>query len=171
MKYAKSQLLKFRKRDKVWRNSTGTCEAHIETKKDLEARSYQHWLFLTTIKNKVIFNDYFYSASTSGHQREVRRLLKNKYKIDLVVYQRESLNNGVNLVPIYEKKFLAEIKLAKKGLREKTKKDLIETIKEQDKKLKEILKLKVCPDLKREEKKKMKLEIEDKDIGENENEK
>jgi hypothetical protein len=143
----------------LWRNSTESCTAYIETKKELEARSYRHWLFLTTIKGKVVFNDYSYSKSTNGHQSEVRRLINGKYKIDLIVDQYASLDKGIDLFPIYRRKFLNEIRLSKKGVSKKSRESLEREIKSCDDDLKKILKVKICKDLSKKEKLELKSKI------------
>lgn len=139
-----SCTLKFRKRDTLWRNSTETCTAFIENKKDLEARSYRHWLFLTNINGLVIFNDYGYSTSTSGHQRAVRSLIKGRYKIDLEVNQRTSLDRGIDLEPFYESILLSEVKLSKKGLSENSRFNLLSDKKDAEKYIAKILKAKIA---------------------------
>jgi hypothetical protein len=40
-----------------------------------EARSYKWWIFVKVIGDRVIFNSYSYSPSTSKHQSKVRSLL------------------------------------------------------------------------------------------------
>ena len=62
--------MKYYKRLKIWKGASvtfnpETCEAH----------SYKWWLFVAKVKNKVIFNNYRYSVSTSNHQNKVKRLL------------------------------------------------------------------------------------------------
>ena len=40
----------------------------------LEAHSYKWWKFVAKVEGKVIFNNYWYSVSTSKHQNKVREL-------------------------------------------------------------------------------------------------
>ena len=44
--------------------------------KTLSAHSYDWWQFVKQVDGKVIFNNYRYSQSTSGHQRKVARVLQ-----------------------------------------------------------------------------------------------
>jgi hypothetical protein len=117
--------LKFKKRSNTYSNSTGSCTVQGLTKKTIEARSYQHWLFVTNINGLVVFNDYKYSISTAKHQSAVRRLLQGlKIKIDVFVEQLESLDDGIILEHLYESLILAEVRLAKSGLQKKTRERL-----------------------------------------------
>lgn len=135
--HSETSRLKYFKRLKVYKNSTGTCVLHAENKKELEARSYSHWLFLTNIKGVIVFNDYSYSVSTSAHQSCVRSILEElKIKIGLVVYQRESLDRGVQIDEIVKDRELAIYKLKRKGLSQKTRKNLEFQRDHADKKLK-----------------------------------
>lgn len=43
--------------------------------KTIEAHSYSWWKFVDVIENKVIFNSYRYSVSTSKHQKKVLGLM------------------------------------------------------------------------------------------------
>jgi len=151
---------KFRKRDKVWRNSTGSFEAHIETKEELSARSYNHWLFLTVINGLVVFNDYSYSTSTSGHQSEARRLIKGKYKIDVEVNQRASLDKGIDLSELYEEALLCAVKLSKKGLRQKTREGLESDLNSANKNIERLVKAKVCKAYSKKQIKELKSKIQ-----------
>lgn len=157
--------LKFRKRDKVWRNSTESCTAYIETKKDLEARSYRHWLFLTNIKGLVVFNDYSYSTSTSGHQSSVRSLIKGKYKVDIFVNQHKSLDKGIDLIPFYETKLLCEVKLSKKGLSKKSRERIQKNLENAEDYISKILKFKICKNIPKKQLVEMKKEIESNEIS------
>lgn len=50
------------------------------------AYSYDWWQFVAEINGKIVFNTYYYSPSTCGHQHKVRRLLNDLgIKIDLEV--------------------------------------------------------------------------------------
>lgn len=44
--------------------------------KTLSAHSYDWWQFVKQVDGKVIFNNYRYSQTTSGHQRKVARVLR-----------------------------------------------------------------------------------------------
>ncbi len=65
-------MLKFNKRAKIYSNSTGSNTFNPNT---FEAHSYKWWLYVKKIGNKIIFNNYFYSSSTSKQQSEMRNLL------------------------------------------------------------------------------------------------
>ena len=47
-----------------------------------EAYSHDWWCFVKVIGGKVVFNSYYYSPSTCGHQYKVKRLL-NKLGINI----------------------------------------------------------------------------------------
>ncbi len=50
----------------------------------IEAYSYGWWKFVAVIEGKVVFNNYFYSQSTSKHQRKVKSLMADLgIKIDI----------------------------------------------------------------------------------------
>lgn len=84
--------LKYRKKDNVYKNSTGTCFYDVDLK---IAKSYDWWTFVKTIKNKVVFNNFNYSVSTSAHQSAVRSLLKELgIKIDVYIDIKDSLDNS-----------------------------------------------------------------------------
>lgn len=62
------------------------------------AESYNWWAFVSVIQNKVVFNEYRYSVSTSKHQHKVQRLMNELgIKIDLVVKTRSSLHTVQSL--------------------------------------------------------------------------
>lgn len=143
-----TKSLKYFKTLKIYKNSTGTCEFSAE---ESRATSYRHWCFLKLIKGKLIFNDYYYSCSTSSHQSCVRDVLKNlKMKIHFTVNQRDSLDKGIQIDHLLESIELNKLKLSKKGLRASTRKNLEYGLKESTKELKSIqkaLKISVSRDL------------------------
>lgn len=54
---------------------------------ELNAYSYEHWMFLTQVNTKLIFNSSTYSVSTTRHQTKVMRVLdKLGIKVDLMLY-------------------------------------------------------------------------------------
>lgn len=63
--------MKYYTRSKEYRASNVTLSVD-----PLEARSYAWWIFLKRINGKLVFNNYSYSPSTSGHQRKVRAQLE-----------------------------------------------------------------------------------------------
>jgi hypothetical protein len=144
MGYGESTKLMYRKRDNVYKNSTGTCMVYnFPDKKEVYATSYRHWHFLKNINGLIVFNNYSYSNSTSAHQSLVKELLYKKIKIDVIVNQRQSLSQGIDLHPFYETKILCEIKLSKKGLRDKTKKRLEYQIKTASQYIEKLVKAKI----------------------------
>lgn len=136
--------LKYRKYDKVFKNSTGTCKAYIDDRKNPKAYSYDHWLFLTKINGLVVFNAYSYSVSTSAHQSAVRSLISGKIKIDVIVSQHESLSRGVLLDDFYERKILAEIQLSRKGISAKSRADRLAIIKSCENEIAKLVKFQVA---------------------------
>lgn len=69
-----STNLKFFKRLNIYKNSTGTVEYNPETR---QGRSYR-WTFLAPINGILVFNEYKWSPTTSGHQSAVRSVLKDQ---------------------------------------------------------------------------------------------
>lgn len=67
-----STSLKYYKRLKIYKNSTNTVSFNPET---LEGRSYR-WTFCSKIFGKVVFNEYRWSPTTSGHQSAVHGALR-----------------------------------------------------------------------------------------------
>lgn len=100
---------KFRPRLNLYTDGVNNTFDHIA----FEARSYRWWLYLCKIKGKVVFNGYYYSSQTSGHQSNMRDLLKQlKIKIDIEVNVRCSLGklSSESLEPCYERMFGIQIK-------------------------------------------------------------
>lgn len=62
---------------------------------NLQAYSYSWWRFVEKYKGKVIFNDHFYSPSTSKHQSKVRSLMHSLgIRIDLTLSVPLGLQNA-----------------------------------------------------------------------------
>lgn len=84
----------WRPRKKLYTTTNNTYDPSTR-----EAYSYE-WCYLRVIGGKNVFNDYYYSAATRCHQRELRELLKKlRIKIHITVNTRESLfslNNALN---------------------------------------------------------------------------
>lgn len=100
---------KWRPKLELWTDGQNN-EFNLET---FEARSYRHWVYVCKIKGKIVFNAYKYSHTTQSHQSNMRKLLEQlEIKIDVEVYQRESLSNfKSNALPhLYETLFQLEIK-------------------------------------------------------------
>lgn len=59
-----------------------------------EAHSYRWWLFVKVIGDKVVFNDYSYSPSTSKHQNKVRSLLNQLgINVDVCIHAPKGLQD------------------------------------------------------------------------------
>lgn len=115
MSFGTSKTIKYFKRLKIYKNSTGNVTFDPET---FEARSYNWWVFVKKINNKVVFNDYSYSVSTNAHQWLVKRVLIDLgIKIDVTVYMHDSLSNFKEhaLPSLYEKIYDLEIVMNRKG--------------------------------------------------------
>jgi len=129
--------LKYYKMANIWKISTGNCTFNPEI---CQADSYNWWVFVKKIKGKVVFNDYSYSPSTSGHQSAMRSLLKQlKIKIDHIVCIRQSLNDFEHsaLKSLYESIFHIELQLGRKNAQKKLIKNRKNQIKELKKTIKE----------------------------------
>lgn len=99
---------KYRPKLKVWTDGKN----NVFDQELFEATSYRHWVYLTKIKGKVVFNNYNYSHATSNHQMNMRALLKKlKIKIDLEVSMHESLTDfySYGLKYLYKEIFEIEI--------------------------------------------------------------
>ncbi|MGL4335365.1 MAG: hypothetical protein ACRCST_00620 [Turicibacter sp.] len=123
-----SSGFKFRPRLKMWTDGVNN-KFNPET---FRAISYNWWTYCIKLKNGlVIFNNYSYSVSTSGHQNSMLKLLDQlgipESKI-IMISQRESLDVGIVLDSIYTKMYLAEFTLTRKGLRKQKYKDCEKTI-------------------------------------------
>jgi len=116
-----SSSLKYFKKLNVYKNSTGSNYFDPET---MVATSYNWWVYLKRIKGKLVFNDYSYSPSTSGHQSALKGVLKDLgIKIDIIVFCRQGLtDSGIN--EAIEDKFKSivelEILIARKGSKKET---------------------------------------------------
>lgn len=81
--------MKYMKRSEIYKGSNVTFDPEL-----IEARSYDHWVFVAKIDGKVIFNNYAYSPTTQGHQRKVRSLLDDLgIQVDICVETSKSLND------------------------------------------------------------------------------
>jgi len=111
-KQNKGAYMQFKPRLKIWQGSNRKNTFNPET---FEARSYQHWCYMTKIKGHIVFNDYSYSVTTNGHQGEMRGFMRETLGInmDKVVFvnQRQSLTSGLFLDHHYETMALAEVRI------------------------------------------------------------
>lgn len=120
--------LKYKKRAGIYSNSTGTNTFDPKT---CRAYSYDWWRYVDKIKGKVVFNNYSYSPTTSGHQSRTRSLLKElKIEIDCFVSVRSGLQafEREALKPVYREMYETEVAINRKGARESTKKQGAEFI-------------------------------------------
>jgi hypothetical protein len=128
--FSQGTTLKYFKRLKIYKNSTKSCQFNPETKYGF---SY-NWCFVRVIKKKLVFNEYNYSPTTSGHQAEMKRLLRElKIKIDVVVNTRSCLDDlrssNYALKEVYRDLFLNELLLKRKSITAKSKNSAIDLIK------------------------------------------
>lgn len=110
---------------------------------EIRATSYGHWNFVKVIKGKVIFNDYNYSLTTSGHQWAIKWLMRDLgIKIDAYVYMCESLTDHnfeqKALESFYEKAIYNIVKNNTKRVTKKTKEYNIECNKKNKKRNKRV---------------------------------
>lgn len=139
--YVDALNMHWQSRNKIFKDCNGNCTFDPVL---VQAHSYDHWRFVDVIKGKVVFNDYRYSNTTSGHQWRVRYLLEQLgIKIDLEVQMYESLTTFKEnaLIALYRQLADYEIKLNRKLSKEKTKNYMIALIKEVKTKIKAVKKL------------------------------
>lgn len=132
--------MKYFKRANEWRNSTGSNKLEVET---MKAYSYNWWCYFQPIEGTdlYLFNNYYYSSSTSKHQSDLRRLLRSDFglgyyddKTVITISISDSLSgDSKNDVTKYIKVLADEIKELKETIkkpRTQKKKNLerIETI-------------------------------------------
>jgi hypothetical protein len=73
--------MKLMKRTSIYQCSNYNCTFNPKT---IEAFSYKWWKFVGIVDGKLVFNNYYYSPSTSKHQAKVRSLLNELgIKIDI----------------------------------------------------------------------------------------
>lgn len=89
--------MKYMKRAKIYK--INNCTFNPETK---TATSYEWWDFVKPIEGKLVFNDCYYSNTTSMHQSKVRRLLSELgVKIDITLPCKLGLQNFSNLESLF----------------------------------------------------------------------
>lgn len=64
--------MKYMKRSGIYKASNVTFDPV-----NMQAHSYNWWLFVSKIKGKVVFNNYSYSPTTNGHQSKVRKVMSD----------------------------------------------------------------------------------------------
>lgn len=73
-----------------------------------EAYSYGWWRFVAVIGGKLVFNNYNYSTTTSGHQRKVRALLCDLgHEIAVAVHAPRGLQDVASAIGYYEREIIA----------------------------------------------------------------
>ncbi len=96
--------LKYRPRLGYYKINTGNCTLTIENG-NFRAKSYNWWSFVFVMDGILVFNDYGYSNSTSMHQSEVQRVLKELGQpIDVTIRSKETVNSPIEL-----RKYLVEL--------------------------------------------------------------
>lgn len=133
--------MKFRPRLELYTNYN---KSNTFDPKTMQAYSYTWWLYVDVIKGKVVFNDYTYSPTTSGHQSEMRYLLSELgINIDLVVEIHGGLQDFKNgaLKPLYKTIFQLEIEMNRKGSNKKKNESRLKTIESIKNQIKEVRKL------------------------------
>lgn len=81
--YSSGTTLRFVKKRNRYENSTRSLTYDPLT---CEARSYDHWLFTKRVGNKILFNYYSYSPTTSKHQRCIEYQFNRTLAKNNVVY-------------------------------------------------------------------------------------
>lgn len=83
--------MKYFKRLGIYKASNVTFDSAA-----MVAVSYGWWVFVARIGGKVVFNNYFYSQATRGHQRKVRNQLERLgIAIDLEIAAPRGLQFGL----------------------------------------------------------------------------
>lgn len=84
--------LKYLPTKRIFKGCNGKC---VFNPQSFESFSYGHWKFVFKYKNKIIFNNYRYSNTTTRHQHAIKSLLKS-LNIDFIEFNlgNESLNSN-----------------------------------------------------------------------------
>ncbi len=130
--------MKFIKTQNTWKSPNVTLNMN-----DLTAYSYKWWLFLTKIGDKVVFNNYSYSVTTSKHQSKVLGILDHTgIKIDLFIEAPKGLQDLDRAKSHYQDLIQnLTTDMLTKRLRQATKERNLVTIEEHKAKIVEIEKL------------------------------
>jgi hypothetical protein len=115
--------MRFVKKRQQYENSTQSLTYHPLKQ---EARSYGWWVFLRKIGNRLVFNDYSYSKSTSRHQNEVWHHLNITGNIDglIVIEAPDGLQDLRSALSLYEDGIVKlREAINRKGSRKKTNED------------------------------------------------
>lgn len=114
--------MKYFKRLKVWKNSTGTNEFNPET---MAAHSYGWWMYVKQYGNLIVFNNHSYSPSTSKHQRATKQVLGYDRSDMIYINTRKSLSSTSlsDIVVLLESQIEANNKLAGLPRKRQTTKD------------------------------------------------
>jgi hypothetical protein len=84
---------------KLWKGCNGKAWLNPET---LESRSYGWWLVTRKIGNTLVFNDYRYSSTTSGHQSCIEWWLQHHGYSYVTIAARKGLQDLDSAVSGYE---------------------------------------------------------------------
>jgi hypothetical protein len=120
----------YQSRNKIFKDCNGNCT--FDPVK-LQAYSYKHWMFVDLIKGKVVFNNHSYSQTTSTHQNAIRDLLHN---LDIQIDFEIDMSRGLEyfkedaLSELYTRLASYEVVLTRKGVRDQTKNNALESIQE-----------------------------------------
>lgn len=111
--------MKYYSRLNVYKNTNGTNVFNPET---LEAISYNWWIYLKRINNKLVFNNYAYSNTTRKHQHDLKYVLREKgINIDLVIEVPRGLQDLKSGIEYYQDKIKKlELAIAKPRSRNST---------------------------------------------------
>ena len=95
-----------------WANSTGSLKYYPDLK---QATSYDHWVILKKVNNKLIVNRYSYSVTTSRHVTALCSFLYTHFNIQPFLTIDCPINlNQDNCLTEYMQFLLVEIEQAKK---------------------------------------------------------
>lgn len=120
----------YQSRNKIFKDCNSNCT--FDPVK-LQAYSYKHWRFVDLIKGKVVFNNYRYSQTTTTHQYAINNLLE---ALGIAIDFEISMHRGLDhfkedaLSELYSKRASYETVLNRKGVREQTKNNALENIRE-----------------------------------------
>jgi hypothetical protein len=120
----------YQSKNKIFKDCNGNCT--FDPVK-LQAYSYKHWCFVDLIKGKVVFNNHRYSKTTGAHQHAIRNLLHDLgIQIDFEIDMSRSLEHFKEdaLSDLYTRLASYEVVLTRKGVRDQTKNNALESIRE-----------------------------------------
>lgn len=105
--------LTYKSKLKCWCNSTNTLKYYPFKQ---EATSYDHWLILKNVDDKLILNTYSYSSTTSKHITALCYFLDNHYNIQPFLAIDSPINlNQDNCLVEYRQFLEIELQAAKRA--------------------------------------------------------